>query len=108
MTTDPGRRWQVWEALSELFLDTEVDVPSVIARLQASGYDRAEIERIMIREVAPVLGGNALSVAGVWTAFDLTPVEQRYLAGQARPSLLGWAALRIIREDWQQVQGALN
>lgn len=98
----------VWEALSELFLDTEIELQHVISSLQGSGFSRADIEKVMRCEVAPVLGGNVLSVAGVWLAFDLTPVEQRYLSGQARPSFTGWLALRVMRKEWQQVLAALD
>lgn len=104
-------RREVWAALSELFLDTETDLPGILTRLQHSvqhsGYSRAQIEFILRAEVAPLVGGNVLSVAGVWDAFDLTPVEQRYLAGQARPSLLGNVALRVIHADWEQVRQGL-
>lgn len=108
MNTELEGRRRVWLALSELFLDTEIDLEYIISSLQTSGYSRPDIESIMQNEVAPVLGGHVLSVAGEWMGFDLTPVEQRYLKGQARPTLLGRAALHVIREDWRKVLGQLE
>lgn len=97
----------VWEALSELFLDTEIDLEGIAERLKESGFSLADIEHILKTEVAPVLGGNLFSVAGEWAFFDLKPVEERYLSGKARASLEGWVALRMIREDWQAVKSRL-
>lgn len=96
-------RRQAWKALSELFLDNELHFPSVIRELRATGLSRAELKTIMDTEVAPVLGSNLAGVAGEWIAFDLTPVEQRYLVGKARRTLEGRYALWLVGRTWQRV-----
>ena len=75
-----GRR-PVWEALSEMFLDTEVsDGQSWRAtRLARSPYSLEELEEILIEEVYPICKDNLYSVAGVWEGFDLAWLEQSIL-----------------------------
>ena len=66
-------RKPVWIALSEFYLDTELDDNDCerIARIFAlSPYSIDEIKLIDRFEVAPVLSINLMSVAGVWDAFD--------------------------------------
>lgn len=105
---DLTRRRAAWEALSELFLDTEPE-PEVIARqLRSTGFSAAELDAMLRGEVAPVLGGNLLSVVGVWDAFDLAPVEARFLAGRRSPTLLGRLGCHLIRDDWAQVMARLR
>ncbi|PNY81477.1 DUF7079 family protein [Deinococcus koreensis] len=108
MTSDLARRRVAWEALSELFLDTEPDLEAIARRLGRSGFDVAELDHILRGEVAPVLGGNLLAVAGVWDAFDLEPIEARYRAGRRRPGLLGRLACHLIRDDWARVRAGME
>lgn len=98
------RRRAAWQTLSALFLDTEVAPADVAVQLRATGFSLPELRQILRAEVAPVLGGNLLSVAGVWDAFDLSGLEDRFRAGRARPTLTGALALRVIRADWQAVE----
>jgi hypothetical protein len=66
------RRVDVWEALSELFLDTELTEMTYryVARVVlASGYTAAELRSILWNEVFPVLEPNLRSVAGVWDGY---------------------------------------
>lgn len=66
-------RRPVWLALSEFYLDTELDDRDCerIARiLCASPYTLEEIEKIYREEITPVVWLNGLSPAGVWDAFD--------------------------------------
>ena len=112
MQTDPvddlTRRRAAWEALSELFLDTEPDLEDIAWQLRDTGFDTPELTAMLRGEVAPVLGGNLLSMAGVWAAFDLAPVEARYVAWRRSPTLLSRLACWMIRDDWRQVTSALN
>ena len=71
--TDIERRKPVWTALSEFWLDTELDDNDLsrIAKIAAaSGYAVEELEEIYRYEVAPVVWANCRCTAGVWTAFD--------------------------------------
>lgn len=75
------RRRPIWLALSELFLDTEVrpSIPYAALACLESGYGDAELERIWVREVSPVLRANLMSPAGVWAGFDAEWMERRIL-----------------------------
>ena len=105
---DLSARRGAWAALSELFLDTEPDLDGIVRALAATGLSVTQLEAILRREVAPVLGPNLRSVAGVWQAFDLAPVEKRFRAGRARATLGGWWALRAVRADWARIVAALS
>lgn len=66
-------REDIWEALSEVFIDNEVDY-SLVARAVA-GVPLAELERIFFEEVAPYCGPNLLSpVPPVWSGFSREPL----------------------------------
>lgn len=80
--TDLPRRRPVWSALSELYLDTELeeaDWERLAAVLVRSGYSLGQLEEILYRELHPVLHRNLLSVAGEWSAFDVTWLETKIL-----------------------------
>ena len=65
-------RLPIWRALSELFLDTELDELTItyIARtIKESGMTTKEVESILWYEVYPVLKNNLRSVAGVWSGW---------------------------------------
>lgn len=67
------RRKPVWQALSELWLDTvldEEDIRRIAQVLRLSGYSTSELRSIYLREVAPVVYSNTFSAAGVWAGFD--------------------------------------
>ena len=56
MNADDERRFRVWYALADLFLDTETqpDGYAWIAReLNASGFEKAELRRMFEEEVGP-------------------------------------------------------
>ena len=68
-TKDLNHRRAVWEALSDLFLDTD-DPPARSLRigvLATSPYSLDQLEKILIDEVYPVCRPNRSSVAGEWT-----------------------------------------
>ncbi len=103
------RRRPVWEALSRLFLDTELqpDDHRGIARvLAASGYADEELDAILRREVGPVVGANLLSVAGEWAGFDPDWLESEILKRQTswRRILPAYAGYRTVRDDWEAVK----
>ena len=60
-------RKPVWRALSDLWLDTELqerDLAPIASVLKQSGYSLAQLRAIHLDEVAAVLSPNLLSVAG--------------------------------------------
>ena len=68
-----ARRKPVWTALSDLWLDNELDdgdLSRIAAAMDESGYSPGVLRRIYLHEVAPVVYGNLLTVAGEWAGFD--------------------------------------
>lgn len=66
-------RKRVWNVLSELYLDTELqesDFQYVALGLHKSPFSFDEIKRIDQYEVFPVLFSNLLNPAGEWGGFD--------------------------------------
>ena len=76
---DLVNRRPVWEALSDLFLDTDISFTYQwrIDVLAASPYSITELEDILIDEVYPICKYNLFSVAGEWAGFDLTWLEDQ-------------------------------
>lgn len=69
---DLAARQPVWEALSDMFLDTDTSLTRRwrVERLAGSPYSIEQLELILVDEVYPVCRSNLLSVAGEWTGFD--------------------------------------
>lgn len=69
---DLAARQPVWEALSDMFLDTDTSLSRRwrAEQLAASPYSIEQLEFILVDEVYPVCRLNLLSVAGVWAGFD--------------------------------------
>jgi hypothetical protein len=67
------RRKPVWEALSDLWLDTELtedDLRRIADVMRRSAYPIDMLRHIYLFEVAPVVFGNLFCVAGTWSGFD--------------------------------------
>ena len=108
------RRRPLWIALSDLWLDTELqdgDRDFIARTMLDSGYGRDALQRIMAEEVAPVVYRNLYSVAGEWTGFDPDWLCAEILAGLRRRGPVGrwWLRrrralmTRIVRDDWQDI-----
>ena len=69
---DLTHRRPVWEALSTMFLDTDVSISRDwrAGALAASPYSLPQLEHILIHEVYPVCQPNLRSMAGEWSGFD--------------------------------------
>ncbi|WP_131655680.1 DUF7079 family protein [Methylocucumis oryzae] len=69
---DLAAREPVWEALSELFLDTDTALSRCCRaeQLAMSPYSIAQLEIILVEEVYPVCKHNLCSVAGEWAGFN--------------------------------------
>ncbi len=110
---DLERRRPVWNAMSELFLDTQMDEFEFgyVARILAeSGYSDSQLHEILYREVFPVLIPNLFSVAGECWMFDLEAVEKIILRSEGK---LWWQCRPVqlfrgmIRDDWRQIMNRL-
>jgi hypothetical protein len=111
---DLANRRPVWEALSDLFLDTDVSLARNwrVGVLTASPYSVEDIERILIDEVYPICKYNLLSVAGEWAGFDQSWLEERILR-RLRSPLRRLHALNLGRltvppsSEWQATKLAV-
>lgn len=108
MTHDElARRRPLWDALSELFLDTEVrwSVPFVARRCVESGYGAETLERVFWVEVFPEAIGNLQQVAGEWAALAL---DERALVKRANEDRVPWLARRasgwLVEREWLAVR----
>ena len=96
---DDEARQRIWIALSELFLDNELDagdIDRLAEVVRESGVGRAELTHIFRYELSPFLGPNLWNVAGEWVAFDEEQVVIEARRRRGRPS---WMArlLRVLR-----------
>ncbi|OBY60990.1 hypothetical protein [Pseudomonas sp. AU12215] len=115
---DPARE-SVWLALSELWLDTELDeadLATIASTLAISGYPPEELEAIYRLEVAPVVWSNSWVTAGVWDGFDPDWLfegcrrnqKRRYsLWHRGRCRLLRKAMTAAVEEDWRKIRAQL-
>ncbi|PKP95629.1 MAG: hypothetical protein CVT75_00940 [Alphaproteobacteria bacterium HGW-Alphaproteobacteria-14] len=112
--TEIARRLPVWSALSELFLDQELEpsdyrrIAEVIVR---SGYSPAQAEAMLRCEVAPAFVVNLWSVAGEWEAWPEKYVRERVL--EKRGSTFTRVATRLFNNDllsreWAKVAAHIN
>lgn len=66
-------RQKVWLALSELYLDTELDdsdYKMIIRVSEEASFGLKDLRRIDYYEVMPAVGTNLISMTGVWSGFD--------------------------------------
>lgn len=107
------RRRPVWEALSSVFLDTEIEdewLERIAGTLRASGYTASELEAILWGELCPVLYPNLLGVAGEWDGFSMGYVEQQILsppAGRLRQRWAYFCGGSMVRPAWRRIERAM-
>jgi len=79
VSEDIENRRPVWQALSDLFLDTDTSLSREWRALELSHshYSVEELEEILVTEVYPACRGNLLSIAGEWASFDMEWLESR-------------------------------
>lgn len=114
------RRLPVWHALSEIFLDTELqpsDYASIANALGASPYAEEQLHSIFEQEVAPAFIFNLLDVAGEWTPWtseEVRTIMLRSLAHKAgslgsrmgarlKESVASGFYGRYLEDEWQKV-----
>jgi hypothetical protein len=107
---DVANRRPVWDALSDLFLDDELqpsDFEHIAQTLAASPYLLEEIENTLYGEVYPICIWNMLSVAGEWGMFDGDRLQAAILRRQQRwvkiPRFLQMGRW-MVRKPWQQIK----
>ena len=114
-----ARRLPVWKALSELFLDTELDQSSyryIASQIKASGFTTLEVEDMLWQEVFPALADNLRIVAGEWAGFSDDWLQERILnvinGTEKGPGFWGLTTVkqtrRIVSESWDEVRRCLS
>ena len=114
-----ARRLPVWKALSELFLDTELDQSSyryIASQIKASGFTTLEVEDMLWQEVFPALADNLRIVAGEWAGFSDDWLQERILnvinGTEKGPGFWGLTTVkqtrRIVSESWKEVEKHLS
>lgn len=95
-------RLPVWEALSDFFLDTELDdkdYQRISEVVVSSPYSIQETEDILRFELYPRLIWNLRSVAGEWAGFD-----RDWLKEQIKPRLNKRPRIRMPMFQWGMVR----
>ena len=109
-------RIRLWAALSDAFVDNEVDY-AAIAR-QLTDYDRATVETAFFEEVAPVCYSNLQApIPPIWTAFDSKWLAEAIRSTQEARRISAFRRLRDralvvylryrLKDDWQSIARAL-
>jgi hypothetical protein len=112
-TLDVEARRPVWEALSTLFLDTDVSLLHEYraTKLAESPYTLEELEQILRDEVFPVCSWNFFSIAGEWAGFDPGWLEKTILRrlGRRFRFRIGFGPHLFVRSrEWKRTMAAIR
>jgi hypothetical protein len=110
-------RTRLWSALSDAFVDNEVDY-AIIAR-QLAGFDRSTIERVFFEEVAPVCYSNLQApIPPIWTAFESTWLTETIESTQEARRISTFRRLRDrafvvylryrLKDEWLSIERELD
>lgn len=100
------QRAPVWKALSELFLDTELqaeDHERIARVLVASPYSEEKLDEILRLEVTPILRPNLMCVAGEWVGFDESWMRKKMTPLINKRPLFSFGVFWMVREDWKAI-----
>jgi hypothetical protein len=99
MALAASAREAVWVALSDMYLDTDIElfIEPCAEALADSPFSREELARILFEEVHPALVFNLLSVAGEWGGFETTWLFERIRGQQAGWAWRRWLARWLLR-----------
>ena len=104
----PDERFPVWAALSEFFLDTELnetDYQRIASALVKSGYTVGKLRDILYFEVYPACYLNLLDVAGEWAGFPPDWIMRNIAPRKDKKPLLpvGPLFLWMFQRHWNRV-----
>lgn len=110
---DIAERTPVWQAISDLWLEQELEeyeVRAIAWALAQSPHDWQQLEEIFLFEVAPVVHGNLRDGAGVWGSFDILSLREAIVKNMRNP-LYAQEALsnregmtELVADDWKRVR----
>lgn len=98
----------LWLALSDLFLDTELQEYNFVyiaKAMSTSHYSLIEIEDILMVEVFPVCIANLHSVVGDWAGFDENWICNSIRSAKRLNRYRRWANRRnfwMIEKEWEK------
>ncbi|MGO9315382.1 MAG: hypothetical protein ACLQBD_10195 [Syntrophobacteraceae bacterium] len=112
-TLDVEARKPVWEALSTLFLDTDVSLDREYraAKLAESPYTLGELDQILHDEVFPVCSWNWFLIAGEWAGFDSEALARAILRrlGRRFRFRVGFGHHLIVRSrEWKRTKALIE
>ncbi len=110
-TLDTDRKWPLWNALSDLFLDTELaerDYQYIALKVLDTEIAPEDVVTILWFEVFPALCDNLRIVIGEWAGFDEVWLKQKVvnvIEGRERAyHLFGMLSVNqvigIIEREW--------
>ena len=108
------KRKPLWAALSDLFLDTELQefqLEYIAKIMKQSGYSVDKIHTILMHEVFPVCIANLHSIAGEWAGFDEDWLVETIVAAKPPNRLRRWMNHRsfwMIEKDWNHIVKKFN
>jgi hypothetical protein len=116
---DINIRKPVWSALSDLWLDTELQewhLKSIAETLFESGYSLDVLRDIYEKEVAPVVYTNLLCIAGEWAGFNdkwlheeiISSLKSRGKFGQLFLKLRRNAMFYATKEHWKDLEAQVK
>lgn len=106
------RRLKIWRALSDLFLDTEIDDVTfdyVARTVIETEYTPEEMYMILWGEVYPVLESNLRSVTGVWSGWSDEWLLEHIKLSDGKPTAIHGSSIIIgdIKHCWAAIASRL-
>ena len=105
-----NQRKPLWLALSDLFLDTELEeftLTHIAKTMKESGYSLKEINAILMLEVFPVCISNLYPLpGGVWSGFDENDLVKAIISAKRPNRFKQWIlrrSFKLIQEDWEKI-----
>ncbi|WP_341780908.1 DUF7079 family protein [Ectopseudomonas mendocina] len=111
------QRIQLWSALSDVFVDNEVDYGFIARQLQ--GHDRATAEAAFYEDVAPACYTNLLTpIPPIWTGFDPHSLSETIESARAARNNSALRQLRdrlfiaylrlALKSEWAKIEQVLD
>ena len=114
-SSEVPRRLPVWHALSDLFLDTELqphDYERIATCLSKSGYSADELHRILLEEVTPAFDFNMFEIAGEWSSWTEEAVLEIMSTSKPDSRPKRWIRERLykgyVKGEWGKIEPFLE
>lgn len=113
-------RQNVWEAISNFYLDTELDASDydyLASIFEKSDYSIEELKHIDLYEVFPTLYMNLLSIAGEWAGFNQDWLNEKcYKNYNKKESFTFKMKIKILNKlhywmrkgNWEEIERRIN